>query len=191
MDENLVLKNIGWSVFGISASYFLLKQIRDKNRKETINEVIYTRSSEINFSSQIFKNIIYERHHPLLRNLEILENIIDSATKSIHLAMFMMTSNDLANVLIKAKDRGVKVFVFLDKDLGGGNAENIAKRLIKKKIEVKVNDQFKMNHLKLCLIDVKSIAGIFQLIDDTIKTTFKKRVKRPLNLPSSGITGEF
>ncbi len=72
---------------------------------------------------------------------------IDQANTSIHIAMMVWTNNDLANAVIKAHQRGIKVQVVAP-DFGG----NLPK-LMAAGIEVKVNPKLSFMHNKLMCID--------------------------------------
>jgi phosphatidylserine/phosphatidylglycerophosphate/cardiolipin synthase-like enzyme len=72
---------------------------------------------------------------------------INTAKTSIHIAMMVWTSNDMANAVIQAHQRGVKVRV-LAPDVGG----NLPK-LLSTGIEVKVNPRLSLMHNKLMCID--------------------------------------
>lgn len=87
---------------------------------------------------------------------EIL-NRINSAKNSIDIAMYYFTSRHLAQALIDAKDRKVKVRVFLD---GNQRTERFSKAnyLTNKGINVKIsNDTIGLMHNKFCVIDKKIV----------------------------------
>ena len=81
---------------------------------------------------------------------KIIESIL-SATKDIRIAMAFFTDREIANELLKSRDKGVNVSVILAKDI---NNENI-KGLLSSKCKVyihKANGRGIMHH-KFCLID--------------------------------------
>lgn len=49
------------------------------------------------------------------RLMNKIVHYINSAKKSIHVAMFSLNNRQLANIIINANKRGVKVYIVLDK----------------------------------------------------------------------------
>lgn len=78
---------------------------------------------------------------------QILIEKINQAKTSIHIAMMVWTNNDLANAVIQARKKGIKVQVVAP-DFGG----NLPK-LMSAGIEVKVNPKLSFMHNKLMCID--------------------------------------
>ncbi|KAF3361777.1 putative cardiolipin synthetase [Chlamydiales bacterium STE3] len=78
---------------------------------------------------------------------QILIEKINQANTSIHIAMMVWTNNDLANAVIQAHKRGIKVQVVAP-DFGGNFLT-----LLSAGIEVKVNPKLSFMHNKLMCID--------------------------------------
>lgn len=105
-----------------------------------------------------------------------LKTMIGSAKKTVQVAMYTFTRKDLAECLVKARDRGVTVDVVIDK----GTAQNASKKIVaflkRKKIPVVLCDKGGMMHHKFVLIDDKILAhgsanwtlGAFKQNDDYI-----------------------
>lgn len=88
---------------------------------------------------------------------EILERL-NSAEKSIELAMYQLTSRTLSNALASAARRGVTVRVFLD----GENAEEYYSKadfLKKNGVLVKTEKGDGLMHNKFCVIDGKTVVS--------------------------------
>jgi phosphatidylserine/phosphatidylglycerophosphate/cardiolipin synthase-like enzyme len=82
---------------------------------------------------------------------------IDSAKEKIKIAMFTWTRKDLADAVIKAHQRGVQVFVVLDKNSVEGASESIYKYLKQNKIAVKISSLNSTMHHKMLWIDDQSL----------------------------------
>lgn len=82
-----------------------------------------------------------------------LAELINSAKKTIQVSMFTFTREDLAKSLIKAKNRGVKVEVFLDHQSSKGASAKIASLLSNAKIPISTNPGQSIFHCKYLLID--------------------------------------
>ena len=86
---------------------------------------------------------------------------ISKAKKSIDIAMYSFTSREIAQELVKAKDRKVKIRIVLDK---GQKTENYSKSryLIEKDFEVKYHNGDGLMHNKFSVFDGKVlITGSF------------------------------
>ena len=88
-----------------------------------------------------------------------LLNLIQGAEKTIQVAMFTWTRKDLANALIQAKDRGVKVEIVLDHYAARGAGASIVKLFEKAKQEVRLSQGTPLLHHKFMLIDGKTLVN--------------------------------
>jgi cardiolipin synthase len=82
-----------------------------------------------------------------------LIELIDSAQKTFHVAMFTFTRYDLANALSRAQRRGVTVHITLDKHQTAGANSNMALFLEKRRVPVYVNRSSPLFHYKVLGID--------------------------------------
>lgn len=87
-----------------------------------------------------------------------LKKMIQTAKKTVQVAMFTFTREDLAESLIEARDRGVKVEVVIDKGTAINASKKIVALLQKKKIPVVLCDKGGLMHHKFVLIDDKTLA---------------------------------
>lgn len=79
---------------------------------------------------------------------------ISKAKRSIDVAMYNLTSREIAKELVSAKDRGVKVRVFMDQKAAGDNKYAKDKYLSQNGIEVKHYEARKgIMHNKFAVID--------------------------------------
>ena len=79
-------------------------------------------------------------------------SLIDGATQTIELQMYLFTVTDLSTALVSAKNRGIKVRVLLDPD-EAGNASTKSK-LLAAGIEVKDDPRvFDYAHAKYMVVD--------------------------------------
>lgn len=79
--------------------------------------------------------------------------LIDSARKSIRIAMFTWTRKDFAHAVIRSALRGVKVEVVLDKNASKGSSKKIARLLLREKVPVNVNSDGGLLHHKMMIVD--------------------------------------
>lgn len=89
---------------------------------------------------------------------KILE-LIEGAKKTIKVAMFTWTRQDLAHAIIQAAKRGVKVEVVLDRQSSNGTSQKIATLLKQNKIPLKVNSDKGLLHHKFVYIDSKILVN--------------------------------
>lgn len=80
-------------------------------------------------------------------------SLIDNAKKTISVAMYTFTRFDFAEALVRARNRGVKVKVVLDRSSSVGSSKQIANFLKRKKIDLFVNTEIGLNHHKFLYID--------------------------------------
>ena len=77
---------------------------------------------------------------------------LNKAQKSIDIAMYYFTDRDLANAVIDAHNRGVKVRVYLDKDQREAKYSK-SRYLAKHGISIRYSDNPYVMHHKFCVID--------------------------------------
>jgi cardiolipin synthase A/B len=85
--------------------------------------------------------------------IEHIKPLIQSAKKCIQIAMFTWTRRDLAQEVIKAHKRGVKVDVIIDRYSGNGASSKIVQMLSKAGIPVALSTGKGLMHHKFALID--------------------------------------
>lgn len=82
-----------------------------------------------------------------------LQELIRSAKKSIKVAMYTFTRQDLAQALVRAQHRGVKVEVIIDESSGNGASAKIVELLAKEGIKAHLTREHGLMHNKFMLID--------------------------------------
>ncbi len=82
-----------------------------------------------------------------------IKQLIGAAKKTIRVAMFTWTRYDLADALIAAGKRGVKIEVILDRNSAQGVSAPIALKLHKAGIAVRLNQGQELLHHKMAIID--------------------------------------
>lgn len=83
---------------------------------------------------------------------QVLQNLIRSSKRSIHLAVYIFTSRALAEALIKVHKKGVKVCVVIDQSMKISSG-SVVSSLLRNGIEVRIYPEGMM-HNKLALFDV-------------------------------------
>lgn len=135
--------------------HFIAVKIKEKSRLyddevEEVNEIIFTQQP-IDKQTRLTRHIQFKREL-LQYPMEVVENMIQSATRSIHIAMYIFTSDPLSEALINAHKRGVEVFVIVDHSMEKSSSTQIPK-LVQAGIIVRIAHVSTMHH-KMCLIDV-------------------------------------
>lgn len=153
LSKYLAYTAIGIVGFVIGAELYHQAAIALKERlqlDDEIDEIIFTRDP-LNYNLRLTRNIKFTREKTL-HVMETLENIILSARKSIHVAMYIFTSDPMATALIKAHKRGVQVFVIVDHSMQNASSSKTT-RLIEAGVPVRIFRDKTLHH-KICLIDV-------------------------------------
>jgi cardiolipin synthase A/B len=88
-----------------------------------------------------------------------IKTLIESAKKTLKVAMFMWTRRDFAEAVVAAAKRGVNVEVFLDSTSVKGAGKKTAKFLQQNKIQVKVNTGKDLLHHKFMYIDEHTLVN--------------------------------
>lgn len=88
-----------------------------------------------------------------------LKNLIRSAQKTIQIAMFTWTRRDLAQEVIEAHKRGVKVQVILDHHAGRGTGSKVVDMLQNENISVRLSSGGPLLHHKFMLIDGSTLVN--------------------------------
>lgn len=93
--------------------------------------------------------------------IEQLLTLIDSAQKTVKVAMFTWTRQDLAQAILRARLRGVTVSTAFDHNSSrtGGSSHKIAQMLFNKGIPVIVNNNEGLLHYKTMIIDDKILVN--------------------------------
>lgn len=82
-----------------------------------------------------------------------LKELIRSAQKTIKVAMFTWTRQDLAKEIIAAKKRGVDVEVMIDRNAAFGAGQYVVKLLQDAQVPLSINEGTPLLHYKFCWID--------------------------------------
>lgn len=166
-------------LIGIEAYQWICKKLVDKLRQDDeINEVLFTRK-DVDESKVLFYNIKW-KEKKTLRLMEVLENLINSSNRTIHLCMYIFTCSDLMEALKRASDRGVKIYAVFDGSMIHSSNSQI-ENLRKLKICIKIEKSITMHH-KFCLIDV-SYSG--DKVFSSLNIAFNS--ERSISIPQSGI----
>lgn len=83
---------------------------------------------------------------------------IRAANQSIDIEVFVFSSNEVYDELIKAKERGVEIRVILEKRDSGGSNERMIEKLRDNGIDAKfATYEYKLTHTKIIIIDGKIV----------------------------------
>lgn len=177
---------VGVVVFG-EIYYECVKVLRDKfqmqDEMEEVNEVFRTRNPIDDNKSIIVRQIKFRRE-PTLYITEILENLVLSARKTIHVAMYIFTSKILADALKSVYEKGVKIYVIVDHTMEAASGTQI-QNLKEKGIAVKICYSNTLHH-KFCLIDVPYNNNIFAT-EGSSETVMNYDKPCQVNIPKNGL----
>lgn len=88
-----------------------------------------------------------------------LKRLIQTAEKSLKVAMFTWTRFDLAQEMIEAKQKGVEVEIIIDQQSGRGVSAGIVHHLRKGAIPVRLSTGMGLLHHKFMIIDDKILVN--------------------------------
>lgn len=91
---------------------------------------------------------------PKRGSAQVLAGFIDRTEKTLDCAIYSLSHDLIADALIGAHRRGVKVRVLMDKSQAGGKASD-DERLVAAGIEVRIDSNFKIFHHKVAIADRK------------------------------------
>lgn len=162
-----------------SASYFIYEIYykRKKAQKNDINEAIM-----FSYGAKELIKSKYSRY-TITRSMDRLLHYLNSPRHSIDICMYVITSTDLQNVIVKLHIRGVKVRVIIDADMAFSNGSAL-KRLEKHGIQVRWMKSTSIMHHKFCLIDTLA------LNDETMECT-PFLICGSLNWTNQGVSGNW
>ncbi|MBU0527873.1 MAG: phospholipase D-like domain-containing protein [Candidatus Micrarchaeota archaeon] len=85
-------------------------------------------------------------------------NLIKNAEESIEIEMYVFTSRDVVDELEKAKNRGVKIRLIIERSTISGSNKQIFEELQAKGFNVRyASKTYKLTHSKFMIIDNKSV----------------------------------
>jgi len=91
--------------------------------------------------------------------VEKLKQLIQTAQKTIKVAMFTWTRHDLAQTVIKAKERGVDTQIVIDRHSARGVSAKVVDYLLKSGIPIRWSEGRALLHHKLMVIDDKTLVN--------------------------------
>lgn len=166
-------------VYSLISQRLISKYNEAAKSKDDDFDEIFISGQELDRNSTTLRGITFKRSSEFVY-AEIIENLILSARKSVHVLMYIFTSNILAEALKKAHDRGVHVLVMIDSSME--NSSNTRVNFLRSAgIEVKIYSQ-KTLHLKMCLIDVDYDDKSFVPNSENPLKNFKQSI----NIPNFG-----
>lgn len=84
--------------------------------------------------------------------------LMDSAEQSIDIEMYVFTSRDIVDALERAKSRGVKTRIIVERSTISGSNSEIFNELAAKGFNVRyASKAYKLTHSKIMIIDGKSV----------------------------------
>ena len=88
-----------------------------------------------------------------------IKKLINSAKKTLKIAMFTWTRNDLALAVSKAAERGIKTEVVIDHRSAKGASAKIVKLLAEKGVEISISRGGPLLHHKFLIVDNKTLVN--------------------------------
>lgn len=101
----------------------------------------------------------------------VLINNINQANKSLYVAIYAITRQDIADSIINAKSRGIDVKIITDKiNSQSKSQKNILDKFKKANIPVNIETHTGLMHLKVCIVDDKTLlAGSYNYTEQATK----------------------
>jgi phosphatidylserine/phosphatidylglycerophosphate/cardiolipin synthase-like enzyme len=91
---------------------------------------------------------------------QILIKEMNAAQKNLNVAIYSLTKEDIGNSILHAKKMGVDVKVITDKQEAGSKSQKaILDKFKENNIPVKINSHPGLMHLKVSIIDDKTVTG--------------------------------
>jgi phosphatidylserine/phosphatidylglycerophosphate/cardiolipin synthase-like enzyme len=176
---------VGETYYGIMMYLKSKGFFEDKKSEENeeFNEIFFT-GRELNYDSKLARNVKFQSE-PSLHPTQLLEHIILSARYTIHLAMYIFTSEPLAQALIKASKSGVSVQLIVDKSMKNSSGSKIY-NLTHYGIAVKIYESDTMHH-KICLVDAPFKDSGDGKALEVVRVGRPKNVDR-IQIPKHGLT---
>ena len=84
---------------------------------------------------------------------------IKNAKEHIYITMYALSHAEIINEIINAKNRGLKVCVFLDNGMTKGSCQKMVTKLASSGVEIRVRIKSGLNHHKAALIDNAYVFG--------------------------------
>lgn len=110
--------------------------------------------------------VFFSRSDPVAK---ILVREIDAAHKSIHLLIYALTDDGLADALVRASKRGVDVRIAMDRSQSEGNsslADSLIEKLGKKNVVIRTGKGRGIMHEKMAIYDGLTVTlGSFNWTD--------------------------
>jgi len=108
------------------------------------------------FSPLIFPVVVAPVFSP--ENGDDIIALIDSAETSIDIEMYVFTSRDVIEALERAKNRGVRIRIIIERStIGGSNAETF-QELASKGFNIRyASSSYKLTHSKFMVVDGKAV----------------------------------
>lgn len=183
---------VGLLVFG-EVYYECVRRMKCRlamlDEMKEVSECFHTRKANEQFRKSMIVRQIQFYRDPTLFITEILENLLLSARKTVHVAMYIFTSRILADALISVCEHGVMVYVIVDHSMETASGTQI-QYLKDKGIAVKICYSNTLHH-KFCLIDVPYTNGAFategNLQYSAAKAIAGDEPHRQVNVPKNGL----
>lgn len=184
-----LLKYVTCTAFGVLGAkiYTLLveqhkKAIQSSQEQddEEFTEIFFTRCS-IEATSRLTKGLTFSPEK-FTHTTELIGYLIESAQSTLCIAMYVFTSNSLAEKIIGAIKRGVSVLLIIDHSME--HAKHSVVRPLKAAgayVKIYKREPATTMHQKLCLIDVPYDAKFKKLVNNPRlpSTNFKSKIALP------------
>lgn len=93
------------------------------------------------------------------QGLEKLTSMINTAKKTIKVAMFTWTHQDLAHAIVEARKRGIQVEVIMDHYSGNGASRQVVQILNEGKVPVAFSQGQSLLHYKMMIVDDQTLVN--------------------------------
>ncbi len=90
-------------------------------------------------------------------SIDAITDIIQSAKKSIKVAMFTFTHQALTSSIVNAHNKGIKTTVIIDKNTTYGASKKIVNYLLENKVRTRASTGVELFHYKMAVIDDQTL----------------------------------
>lgn len=139
-----------------------------------VNEVWFTRGP-INRKCILAQHINIDE---ILRSINMIVYLIDSAKHTINLCMYIFTNADIGNALKRAHNRGVKIRIVMDHSMEKSSNSRVA---FLSEIFIPVRIEKITMHHKFCVIDAPGSGNL------DLKTTWEPKSLKRFDIPANGL----
>lgn len=155
--KNVLLGSANYTFESLKVHHNLMIGVRDSHLASHVEELLTSLAygqTKVNSMGNVLSGERFEMWTDLTGEEAVsrIEGAIDRATRSVRIALFTWTREDLAEALIRAYQRGVEVEIFLDRQQSRRTNRKVVDQLMAAGIPVRMS-RGRLLHHKLMVVD--------------------------------------